>query len=94
MNLVVGLLLMALNIYQYIVLARVIITWLPIDRNNAIVNLLFNVTEPVLAPIRNIIEKYSAGRNMMFDFSPIVVFLLIGIIRSILSTLIGSRSMF
>lgn len=69
-----------LSIYSLILLARVLLTWFPnIDRYNPIIKFLFDVTEPVLAPIRNALP-----RTMGFDFSPLIVFLLISVIQRLL----------
>jgi YggT family protein len=63
---------------------RVILSFLPISADNPLVRMLYSVTEPVLAPIRRLLERSSIGGNMMMDFSPIIAFLLIGLIQSIL----------
>ncbi len=66
-----------LTIYSLILLARVFITWVPnIDRYNPIVKFLFDVTEPVLAPVRQMLPPMQG-----IDFSPIVVFVLIRVIQ-------------
>jgi len=69
---------------EYAILARALLSWFPISRDNQVIRLLYQITEPILSPIRNLIERTSSGRFMMFDFSPIVVFLVIGLIRNIL----------
>lgn len=69
---------------QYAIFARVIISWLPVSRNNSVISLLYQITEPILAPLRGIIERSAIGRSMIFDFSPILAFLLIGFIRNII----------
>jgi YggT family protein len=82
MGAIVSVLLLALQIYQFILLARVLLSWFPdIDRRNPIVQLLYDLTEPVLRPIRNALPQTG-----MMDFSPLVVFL--GI--SLLMTLVRS----
>lgn len=72
------------TVVELAVLARVIISWLPMQRENIYVNYLYRFTEPILAPIRNMIERSSFGRNLMFDISPIIAFLLIGLLRNII----------
>jgi YggT family protein len=74
-------------VIEYSILARVIISWLPISRENAIIRLLYQITEPILAPIRAIIQKSAIGKNMMFDFSPIIAFLILGVVRNIVARL-------
>lgn len=44
----------ALQVYQLILLARVLMTWMPnLDYSNPIARFLYQATEPVLAPIRS-----------------------------------------
>lgn len=65
-----------LQIYQLILLARVLLSWFPdIDRSNAIVQFLFDITEPVLEPVRRRLPRGST-----IDFSPLVVFFGISIL--------------
>lgn len=61
-----------LQILLMAIFVRVLLTWLPIDQNNPIVRVLFDVTEPVLAPFRRIIPRIG-----MFDLSPIAAMLII-----------------
>ncbi len=74
-------------IFEIALIARVIISWLPISRYNKAVDLLYSITEPVLAPIRNMLSRSSFLNNSMLsmmDFSPIVAFILIGILRNVI----------
>jgi YggT family protein len=64
-----------LQILLMAIFVRVLLTWLPIDQNNPIVRVLFDVTEPVLAPFRRIIPRIG-----MFDLSPIAAMLIIQLI--------------
>lgn len=76
------------NVIEFAILARVIISWIPVARDNRIIQFLYTITEPILAPIRSLIERSAFGRNMMFDISPIIAFLLIGIVRNIVLSII------
>lgn len=71
-----------LTIYNYIILARVISSWIIRDPSSQIIRFLYAVTEPILAPIRNIMP------NMGLDFSPIVAYLLLNILRRILISIL------
>jgi len=81
---------MVLNILEVAIIIRVIISWLPLPKDNQIVaqvvNVVYMVTEPMLGPVRKMIEKFSSGRSMMIDISPIVVFFLIQLLRQTLNT--------
>jgi YggT family protein len=69
-----------LNIYLWIVIIRAALSWVNPDPYNQIVRLLYQLTEPVMAPIRRLIPLRGAG----IDFSPIVIMLLIIFLRSFL----------
>ena len=71
------------TVIEFAILARVLITWFPVPKENYLVRMLYQITEPILAPVRNIIQRSAMGKNMMFDFSPVIAFLLIGLIRNI-----------
>lgn len=66
-----------LQIYQFIILVRVLLSWIPnIDYNNPVVKFLYDITEPVLAPIRRALPPMSG-----IDLSPIIVFLGISVLQ-------------
>jgi YggT family protein len=60
------------TLFSLLILARIVFSWFQIDRYNPVVNFVFQVTEPILAPIRNILPPVA-----MFDFSPMVALLLL-----------------
>ncbi len=59
------------QLFSLLILARILMSWMQIDRYNPVVKLIFDITEPILAPIRRLLPQ--AG---MFDFSPMVAILL------------------
>ena len=72
-----------LQIYTFVLLIRILITWIPnLDPYHPIVQLLFQVTEPVLEPARKLIPPIG-----MIDISPIVVFIVLGILQDLLMQL-------
>ena len=74
---IVGLL---LQLFKLALLARIILSWFPnVDRSNPIIQFLFDVTEPVLRPVREMLPQ-----SGMFDFSPLIVFLIIQVLTTIL----------
>jgi len=72
------------RVIELLIFIRIAFSWLPIKKSNAIFQFLFTVTEPILAPIRNLIARSSFGKNMMFDFSPILAYLLLGFVERII----------
>jgi YggT family protein len=83
----VNLLIILLQIYSFIVLARVLLSWFPnVDPYNPIVRFLYEATEPILEPIRRFIRQQFPNTGP-FDFSPLVLLIGITIIsRVIIST--------
>lgn len=67
---------MVFDIIDFLVLVRIVLSWLPIGQN-PITNLIYNLTEPLLYPIRQMVQNSPIGNGMMLDFSPIVLFLLL-----------------
>lgn len=73
-----------LQVYSYILLARALISWIPnLDPYNPIVQVLYQITEPVLEPVRRLIPPLGG----MIDISIIVVFFAIMILQQMLLTL-------
>jgi YggT family protein len=74
-----------LTIFSLMIIARIVLSWLMIG-GNRFTSLLYRATEPVLAPFRRLIPPVA-----MFDLSPIIVLLLIGLFReAVAGTLIAS----
>ena len=80
---ITSLLVSLLQLYNFVLLARVLMSWIPIDRQNETINqivqFIYDITEPVLAPIRQALPQ-----NMGIDFSPLLVFFGINILIRII----------
>ncbi len=69
-----------IQLYSFVLLARIVLSWIPnVDRSNQIVQVLYQITEPVLEPARRVIPRVG-----MIDISPIVVFIGLRMLQSIL----------
>ncbi|MBI5961076.1 MAG: YggT family protein [Chloroflexi bacterium] len=60
-------------------LARVLMSWVNIDPNSPLARTLYDLTEPVLRPVRNALPP-TAG----LDFSPMIVLVLLQLLGRIL----------
>jgi len=69
-----------LTLYTWIIIAQAVISWVRPDPYNPIVRFLANVTEPVLRPIRRRLPVFWGG----FDFSPLLVLLVIVFLQEFL----------
>ena len=77
---IIQILVLLLQVFELALLARIILSWFPnVDRSNPIIQFLFDITEPVLKPIRDMLPP-----GGMFDFSPLVVFLIIQVLTTVL----------
>ena len=79
-GLLIDLIDLLVRVFEFILLARIIMTWFYRSRGNngvggQVFSVVYMITEPVLSPIRNLILK-SPMRNACqnFDFSPIFAF--------------------
>lgn len=64
-----------LSVYTVVLFGRAIMSWFPIDSGSALApvsRILFDLTEPVLAPVRGVIQPVSMG-GMGLDLSLMVV---------------------
>jgi YggT family protein len=82
---IIGLVQLLFELYIIILLARVLLSWVQVDPRNPIVNLINQLTEPLLAPIRRLLPQ-SGG----MDFSPMVAFIVVWIAEQVVMTLLRS----
>jgi YggT family protein len=53
----------------------VLFSWISFDPGNPIYEIVHEITEPILAPIRSVVPRLG-----MFDLSPIVAMIVLGIL--------------
>ena len=75
-----------INVLQFLIFAifaRIIVSWIapqqPGGSNNPIVNMIYQITDPILAPFRKIIPRVG-----MFDFTPMFAMLTLVVIIAVL----------
>ena len=78
-----------LNLYMWIMIIRALLSWVNPDPYNPIVQILNNITEPVLYRVRQLMPMSGTG----IDFSPMIVILLIIFLQSFLVNSIGTLAM-
>jgi len=74
------------RLYSYLILARIFLTWVPVDPHNSVVQFIYRVTEPILAPFRIILPLGDVG----LDLSPIIVFFLLNLLQRALINILVS----
>jgi YggT family protein len=73
---------LVVSLYSFIIIARVFLPLVGADPLNPIVRFIFDVTEPVLAPLR----RYTMVG--MWDLSPVVVLILLTVLQQVMVTLV------
>lgn len=75
---------MIIDIYTFILVGAVIVSWVNADPTNPIVRFLRQTTEPILYRVRQLLPRplWKTG----LDFSPIIVLILLFLIDNVLIT--------
>ncbi len=70
------------TILGFAIIGRALISWLPIDPSNPIIQLLYQITEPILAPLRRFIPPIGG----MMDITPIVALIILQVLQAIVDS--------
>ena len=73
-----------LTILQFLMMLRAILSWLPVDEDSRLVNFIYMVTEPVIVPVRMLLDKMEWTQSLPIDISFLVAFMLLSIIQMLL----------
>ncbi|MBL7068491.1 MAG: YggT family protein [Candidatus Omnitrophica bacterium] len=68
---------MIFNVIYFLLVIRIILSWFGVNRYNELVQILFRITEPILAPFRRLPLQMGA-----MDFSPIIAFIILAFLRN------------
>jgi YggT family protein len=71
------------NVLLFAILGRVLISWIDPMGNMRVTQILNEITEPILAPLRSVLPQIG-----MFDLSPIVAMLLLQLVHGLIRNLI------
>ncbi|HKI98755.1 MAG TPA: YggT family protein [bacterium] len=69
----------ASRVFSVLIIARALLSWVSPDPRNAIVGLVYRLTEPVLAPVRKFTPDLGG-----IDVSPIIVLVGIQVLEQVL----------
>lgn len=74
------------TVFYVVLTARILLSWFPVPPGGLladIIDVLYSLTEPLLAPIRKIIPPIPLG-TMYMDLSPLILMLLLNFLRGLL----------
>ncbi len=75
------------EVVNFLIIARIILSWFARDYSNPIFRMLYNVTEPILSPFRNLLFKMGIGGSTV-DFSPIFAILTLDMVSRLLVSIL------
>ncbi|MEI8306202.1 MAG: YggT family protein [Chloroflexales bacterium] len=67
------------NVLFYAILARVLISWIDPMGNMKVTQILSDITEPIVAPLRRVLPPLG-----MLDLSPMVAMILVQVLHSLI----------
>lgn len=70
--------------WELALFARIIMSWIPHDPFHPFIQFLQKVTDPIMLPCRNLLDRVIPSNTMGIDFSPILAFFVLDISKSIL----------
>ena len=76
-----------LGILQWLLVFRALASWFPQIQQSRIGELLYNITEPMVAPFRMLLSRVQALNMMPLDFSPLLAFVVLSVLQRVLYAL-------
>ena len=72
------------QIINILIIIRVLLSWFNVSSYNQYIRLLYTITEPILAPFRNLLSSF----NMGIDISPMIAIIALSFVRNFLIRLL------
>lgn len=75
-----SMLLLAIQMYSYVILASIVLSWLKLPEGNPLVEIVAQLTEPLLAPLRRVLPPMGG-----WDLSPLVLLIGLRVLEGVVS---------
>ncbi|MGM0395789.1 MAG: YggT family protein [Bacillota bacterium] len=76
------------DLLEILIIVRIFVNIFRVPMNNIFGKVLYELTEPIMAPARALLEKVGVGRGFI-DFSPWVAIIFLRVIYSVIINLAG-----
>lgn len=76
-----------LNLIEMLIIVRILFSFLNINKANVVTNFVYEMTEPVLGPARDLIQKLGI-KTGMFDFSSLLAILFLRVICNLIGRIL------
>jgi YggT family protein len=83
---IVELVQIALTVLQLCMIVRAVMSWLPFDNESTLYRFVCSLTEPIILPVRSLLERSSVVQSMPLDISFLVTMILLTVIQAMLPT--------
>ena len=77
----------AISAIQLLMLIRAVFSWIPDMGDNVINNFVCTVTEPVIAPVRAIMERFNIMQGLPIDMSFMITYFLLFAVQMLLPSI-------
>lgn len=71
-------------VLEIAMLVRAVLSWFPDFGGGMIESIAYTITEPVIMPVRSILDRFESLRNFPFDLSFLATLFIIGILEVLL----------
>lgn len=71
------------SIIYILMFIRIALSWVRVSPYNKAVNIIYQLTDPVLEPFRRLIDRLGINTGMI-DFSPLIAYLVLQFIENII----------
>lgn len=75
------------NLLEILIVVRMFMSFIPFTRPNIFTTIVYELTEPIIGPIRELIAKLKINTGM-FDFSPLLAIFLIRYVLNLIIRII------
>ncbi len=73
-----------LSALEILMLIRAILSWIPVDEDSALERFVYAVTEPVILPVRSLLERSERIASLPIDLSFLITYFLLIIVQFLL----------
>ncbi|WP_053956925.1 YggT family protein [Inediibacterium massiliense] len=75
------------RVLNFLILVRILLSWIQPHGYGTITKVIYQLTEPILAPFRKLLQNFNIGMGMI-DISPILAVLFLDLIRKVILSLL------
>ena len=76
------------RVLYILIFVRILLSWFPGGRSLGVTGVIYSLTEPILGPIRSMLQASPIGGGMMLDFSPVMALFVMDIIEVVLKGIV------